>query len=401
MFFKYKARDKKGNASVGLVEARNEKEAADLLRKQELFIIDVVSAENRFSLFALNAFLTKVSFGDIVNLTRQLSTMVNAGLVLTEAINILRRQTPNHAMTELLDDVLKEIEAGKSLANALEKHPKYFSKIYVSLVRAGEAGGMLDKVLERLADNLEKEREFRGKIKSAMIYPTIIVIGMIAVVFLMMTVVVPKLLTMYKDFGMNLPLATRILITVSNLFVGYWWLMIISAIGLIFAFSVWKKTPFGKRILDSFALNIPVYGKLKKQIILVEFTRTLGMLVGAGLPILEALHIVSEAIDNVIYQEGIEEAAQKVEKGIPLAVPFSQNPNFPPILGQMVRTGEETGKLDEVLSKLSHYFEVESEQLVTGLTTAIEPIIMVVLGVGVAFLMMAIILPMYQMTNAF
>ncbi|TSC53519.1 MAG: Uncharacterized protein LiPW16_376 [Microgenomates group bacterium LiPW_16] len=241
---------------------------------------------------------------------------------------------------------------------------------------------MLDQVLARLAENLEKEREFNSKIKGAMIYPAIILVGMFVVVFIMMTMVVPKLTALYKDFGITLPIATRLLISISDFFVAFWWLILAGTVGAILGFRAWRKTPVGTRILDSLVLRLPIWGNLKKQIVLVEFTRTLGLLVGAGLPIIEALNIVSDSLDNIIYQEGVKEAAQKVD---------------PPILGQMIKVGEETGKLDESLLKLSRYFESESEQMVRGLTTAIEPLIMIVLGVGVGFLVWAIIMPMYQL----
>lgn len=400
-FFKYKVRDPKGKFTEGMVEARSDKDAAVLLREQGFLIVELNPAGAEISLTSLTAPLQRVSFGDIVNFTRQLSTMVTAGLTITEALSILRSQTPNQAFAKVLDEILHDIEAGNNLASALEKYPQHFSKIYVSLIRAGEAGGMLDKVLERLADNLEKQREFNGKTQGAMVYPAIIVVGMVIVVFIMMTMVVPKLTGLYKDFGIQLPLATRLLIAVSDFFVAFWWLIILGSIGAVVGFRAWKKTPMGTRILDTIVLRLPIWGNLKKEMILVEFTRTLGLLVGAGLPILEALNIVSDSLDNVVYRDGIKDAAMKVEKGFPLGVPLAQNPNFPPILGQMTKVGEETGKLDESLLKLSHYFESESEQLVRGLTTAIEPLIMVVLGLGVGFLVLAVVMPIYQLTEAF
>ncbi len=400
-FFKYKVRDQKGGFTSGMVEARSDKDAASLLRDQGLLVIELGPAGAELSWASLTAPLQRVSFGDIVTFTRQLSTMVTAGLTITESLSLLRSQTPNQAFAKVLDQILHDIEAGNNLASALEKHPDNFSRIYVSLVRAGEAGGMLDKVLARLADNLEKQREFNGKTKGAMVYPAMIVLGMVIVAFIMMTMVVPKLTGLYKDFGIQLPLATRILIATSDFFVAFWWLIIIAAVGAVIGFQAWKKTPVGIRILDTLVLRLPIWGNLKKEIILVEFTRTLGLLVGAGLPILEALNIVSDSLDNVVYRDGIKEAALKVEKGFPLGVPLAQNPNFPPILGQMTKVGEETGKLDESLLKLSHYFETESEQLVRGLTTAIEPLIMIVLGLGVGFLVLAVVMPIYQLTEAF
>lgn len=401
MLFNYKVKDAQGKLVKGVVEARSDREAAILLREQGFLIIDIKTASGGFSLSAIVSFLNRIGFSEIVDFTRQLSTMVTAGLTLTEALSILREQTRNEMMAKVLEDILHEIEAGNTLASALEKYPDCFSRIYVSLVRAGEASGKLDQVLARLADNLEKEREFRGKIQGAMIYPLIIIIGMIAVFFIMMTMVIPKMTAIYKDFGVSLPFTTKLLIFISDFFVGFWWLIIIGTVGLIFAFNAWRKTEVGNRMLDSLLLSLPLLGNLRRETVLVELTRTLGLLVGAGLPILEALNIVSDSLESVIYREGLKEAAAQVEKGFPLGVPLGQNPIFPPILGQMTKVGEETGKLDETLLKISRYFETESEQLVKGLTTAIEPIIMVILGLGVGFLIFSIIMPMYQLTSAF
>jgi type IV pilus assembly protein PilC len=397
--FNYRARDQEGKIVSGVVEARSDRDAVTLLREQGLLVVDLTPSGGGLSLSFLTDALQHVSFGDVVDFTRQLATMITSGLTLTDSLSVLTQQTRNPAFARVLDEIYHEIEVGNNFANALEKFPQHFSKIYIALVRAGEASGMLDKVLTRLADNLEKQREFNGKIKGAMIYPAIVVCGMIGVVFIMMTFVIPQMTAIYEDFGGELPLATKILIATSKFFVKYWYLILAGLAGAIFAFRGWRKTPVGRRMLDAAVLEIPIIGKLEKEIILVEFTRTLGLLVGAGLPILEALNIVSEALGNVLYEEGIKDAAQKVEKGFPLGVPLAQNPDFPPILGQMIKVGEETGKLDDSLLKLSRYFEIESEEMVKGLTQALEPIIMVVLGLGVAFLVLAVIMPIYKLTE--
>lgn len=400
MFFNYKAKNEKGNYSSGLVEAQNEKDAASLLKKQGLYILNLRRERAKNSL-PFSGLFNNISFNDIVNFTRQFSTMVSSGLTLTNALNILIGQTGNKALNSVLEDVLQEIQAGNNLSFALEKYPQHFSKIYIASIKAGEAGGLLDKVLIRLADNLDKERAFKSKIKGAMVYPTIIVLGMGAVVFIMMTMVVPKLTNLYKEFNASLPFATQLLISLSEIFVSFWWLIIFGGIGAFFLFRSWSRTPLGKAFLGQLILQIPVWGKIKKETILAEFTRTLGLLVGTGLPIIGALNIVSESIENTVYKEGILEAARQVEKGFPLGQPLAQNPAFPAIVAQMVKVGEETGKLDEALLKLAVYFEAESEEMLKGLTTAIEPLIMIVLGIGVAFLIWAIIMPIYKLTESF
>ena len=326
--------------------------------------------------------------------------MIVAGLSLPDSLTILRTQTTNPAFARVLD-IEHQIVGGGNLADSLGKYPTYFPAIYVALIRAGESSGTLDKVLSRLAETLEAQREFKSKVQGAMIYPVIIVIGMVAVVMVMMTVVIPKLTDLYKDFGISLPVSTQILITMSQFFVRFWWLMIIAGVGGFFGFMKWKKTAVGERIMDSLILRIPLFGELQKKVILVEFTRTLGMLITAGIHILEGLNILRDSVGNVLFRDAITDISKKVEKGFPLGDTFAQYDVFPPIVSQMMKVGEETGKLDDTLGKLSHYFETESEHLVKGLTTAIEPIIMVVLGVGVGFIVISVITPIYNLTSQF
>jgi len=287
------------------------------------------------------------------------------------------------------------------LSGALKKHSHSFSPTYVSLIEAGEASGNLNQILERLADNLEKSRATKGKLKSAMVYPMIIFIGMAVVVFIMMTVVMPKLTILYQDMNIELPLTTKLLISTSSIFAKFWWLILLAIGGLIFLFVSWKKTAMGKKMFDKIMLSLPIFGEVSKKLILVEFARTLGVLIGAGVPILKALKIVSSALTNVIYQDGIDQAAKGVEKGVPLGTLLSRNPIFPPILGQMVTVGEQTGKVDETLLRISAYFEQEGDEAVKGLTTALEPIIMVMMGVGIGFVVLSIIVPIYKLTSSF
>ncbi|OGG11014.1 hypothetical protein A2Z00_03690, partial [Candidatus Gottesmanbacteria bacterium RBG_13_45_10] len=389
--FQYKARGSDGKILVGLVEAPNESVASKLLHEKQLFVIHLSLSSRPLSVDAILQRFQHVKFSDIVNFTRQLSTMVVAGLSLPEALTILRAQTTNKEFAEMLQTVETQIVGGGNLADALARYPRYFPNTYIALVRAGESSGTLDQVLARLADILESQREFRSKVQGAMIYPVIIVIGMIIVVMVMMTVVVPKLTDLYKDFNIDLPFTTRLLMSTSGFFVRFWWLIILLGVGGFIAFQRWRKTPPGELVVDSVILRIPLLGDLQKKIILVEFTRTLGMLIASGIHILEGLRILRESLGNVVFRNAVTEVAKKVEKGLPLGDTFAQYEVFPPIVSQMMKVGEETGKLDDTLLKLSRYFESESEQLVKGLTTAIEPIIMVILGVGVGFIVISVI----------
>jgi len=398
--FVYKAKDKGGKTVSGIVEAGEEKQARLTLRERGLVPFSLSPARQDIFRDLTNKVLRRITLSDLATFTRQLSTMITAGLTVNDALTILKNQS-SPALAMVVEDVVRAVEGGSSLADALSRHPKVFNRVYVSLVKAGEAAGVLDEILARLAENLEKQREFQGKVKGAMIYPVIIVVGMIAVAGIMMIFVIPKLLSLYQEFQAKLPTPTRILISISNFMVKFWWMMLVGAMAGFYVLRGFGKTPLGRKKIDGLFLSLPIFGNLQKQIIMTEMTRTLGLLVAAGIPIVDAINIVSEGVGNSIIEQELKEAARQVEKGLPLASVLSVYEEFPPIVSQMISVGEETGKVDEVLTKLSHYFESESEQMVKGLTTAIEPLIMIVLGLGVGFLIIAVILPIYNLTTQF
>ena len=382
------------------MEAASSDQASKLLKEKQLFVISLRETSEK-SITSRFDKLQKVSFTDVVNFTRQLSTMVTAGLSIPDSLNILHTQTTNTVFAQVLSDIERSIVGGGNFGDALSKYPQHFTPIYISLIRAGEASGMLDKVLDQLADTLENQREFRGKVVGALIYPAIIVVGMVVVVIVMMVVVMPKLTDLYNDFGIKLPATTQMLITLSNFIIHDWWVVIITIASISYGFSRWKKTTIGAYMLDAFVLKIPLFGELQKKTILVEFTRTLAMLLSAGIHILDALKILKSSLNNVLYRNAIEDISKRVEKGFQLADTFASHKEFPPIVSQMLKVGEETGKIDDTLLKLSHYFQSETEQMVKGLTTAIEPIIMVVLGVGIGFIVLSVITPIYNLTAQF
>ena len=398
--FNYKAKDSAGRVVTGEVEAADMSSAAKLIKGKGFFVISLTpKIDNPLSL--LRRMREKITGSDVATFTRQLSTMINAGLPTTEGLLILRSQSKK-SMQRVVAQLLADVEAGDSFSNALSKHPKIFGKTYIALVKSGEVGGVLDAVLLRLADNLEKQQEFGSKVKGALIYPVIIVVGMVLVSAIMMIFVIPKLLSLYSDFNATLPLPTKILIGMSSFFVKYWFIVLALGGIALYVLRLYKATPEGRRKIDELIFKIPVYGELQRQIILTELTRTLSMMVGAGVSILESLHITSEVVGNTLISDALIDAANQVEKGFPIAFAFSRHPEaFPFILSQMVAVGEETGKMDEVLTKISRIFEVESDEKVKGLTAAIEPIVMVVLGLGVGFLVIAVILPIYNLTSSF
>ncbi|MFH0943158.1 MAG: type II secretion system F family protein [Candidatus Beckwithbacteria bacterium] len=398
--YNYCATNKENRKLKGIVEAVNLIQAQSILRQKGLFIIDLEKIEVVPGWMKwLNSF-KKIKNDHVVHFTRQLATMVNAGLPLAQALAILKYQS-GVGMGVIVDEVLREVEGGNSFFKALSKHEQVFNKVYLSLIQSGEAAGVLEKVLIRLATNMEKQAEFRAKTKNALIYPLIISVAMIAVAVIMMVFVIPKITSLYDEFGADLPGMTKILIGLSNFMVKSWYFQLLLLIGGSYSFWQWQKTPGGRAKYDQYILKMPIIGKLKTKIILTEITRTLALLVESGISIVEALEIVAGAADNYLFSKSIKQAAKDVEKGIPLAAAIGQFEHFPPIVAQMIAVGEETGKVDEVLFNVSGYFETESEQAIKGLTTAIEPLMMIVLGIGVAFLVIAIILPIYNLTSQF
>lgn len=398
--FSYRVKNEEGKTLDGVLEASSLDHASKLLRGRGYLIIKV-EEEKESELKEIMRRFERVKVDDVVNFTRQLSTMVSAGLPLTESLSILRVQSPP-AMSRVVSKVLEEVEGGKTLAVAMEEAGDgVFDDIYIALVKAGEAAGVLDEVLKRLAETMEKQRDFRSKTKGAMVYPMIVVIGMVIVAVIMMIFVVPRMTEMYKDFGAELPLPTRILIGASDFAVKFWYLLFLFFGAIGYVFLKWSKTEVGSVMIEEALMKMPVVGELRLKMVMTEFARTMSLLISAGISILDALRITSAAVGSKIIGAKMMMAASKVEKGQSLGLVLAELGEFPPIVPQMIAVGEQTGKMDEILDKLADYFEGESEQAVKNLTTAIEPMIMAVMGVGVGFLVFAVIMPIYNLTSQF
>lgn len=398
--YNYKAKDKNGKAVTGEVEASSESAAAKLVRERGYIVLSIKPSVG--SIFSVVTRLKdRITPSDVATFTRQFATMVNAGLPITEALLILRAQAKG-SMGKVVSQILADVEGGEPLSKSLAKHPKIFSQTYIALVKSGEVGGVLDNVLVRLADDLEKQQEFKGKVKGAMVYPAIIVTGMIIVSFIMMIFVIPKLTSLYDEFNAELPLPTRILIGISDAVIKFWPITITFVVLAIYGYKAYRKTASGKFKTDELLFKIPIIGDLQRQVILTDLTRTLSLMTGAGVSILEGLGITSQVIDNSVISTALKDVAKQVEKGLPVSFSFAKHPEaFPFILSQMIAVGEETGKMEDVLTKVSHVFEVESDQKVKALTSAIEPVVMILLGLGVGFLVIAVILPIYNLTSQF
>lgn len=393
----YKASTKEGKIIQGLIEANDVNEAANFLRSKEMMPIQI-NKKNEGILNKL-PFLNKTGSSDLILFTRQLSSMLASGLTLSKSLQILRDQIQNEAMIEVVNGIINDIEEGKPFSFAIAKYPEIFSSIYVSLIKAGESSGVLDKVLLRLATNLEKQAKLKSTVKGALLYPVIVVVLMVFVLFIMMIFVIPQLSILYKNLDVPLPLPTQIVVAMSNFFVSFWPVVIGIVALLIFLYKRWSRTVDGRLIIDNFILKLPVFGKLITQTILAEFSRTFGLLIGTGSLVVESLIQTADVTGNVHYKNAIKDVAKQVEKGISIGDALSGYALFPPMLVQLVKIGEQTGKIDETLGKASEYFENEVNQTVKTLTTAMEPFIMIVLGVGVAFLIISVITPIYSLIS--
>lgn len=396
----YKAVTNKGEPIDGLIEARDPSEAAAYLRSKELTPIKIVK-KGKNKLENMIPFLgDKINPKEVVTLTRQMSSMLSSGLTLLRSLEILKNQTGDRALADIIDTIIKDIQEGSSFSRAITKHPTVFSPVYIALIEASEGSGLLDKALSRLADTLEKQQKLRGTVRGALTYPVIVISMMVIVVFVMMIFVIPQMSSLYSSMSISLPLPTQILIQTSNFFVSFWYLIIGFMVLMGFLFKRWDRTIEGRLAVDSVKLKLPVFGKLIKKTILAEFTRTLGAMLASGTLVVEALEKVSDTTGNVHYKDAIVDISKRVEKGVSIGDAMSLYYLFPPNLIELVKIGEQTGKLDETLVKASDYFENEVDATVKTLSTALEPIILVVLGIGVAFLVISILTPIYEITSS-
>jgi type IV pilus assembly protein PilC len=393
--FLWEGKTRQGNIQKGEISANNKEEVIALLRRQNIMPV-AVSAKPREIKISFGA--PKITDKDIVIFTRQLATMIDAGLPLVQCLEILGSQTDNKTLAKTVIQVRTDVESGATFADALKKHPKVFDNLYVNMVAAGEAGGILDTILGRLAAYMEKFAKIKRQIKSAMIYPSVILFVAVAVVALLLVVVVPMLATMFKEAGQALPLPTRIVIAVSDFLKGWGGLiLLLSFVGLIVGIKQWRKTENGLRTTDRIAMKVPVAGMLITKVSVAKFTRTLGTLLTSGVPILEGLIIVARTAGNKIVEDAILTTRQSVSEGKTLAEPLTKANVFPPMVTQMIAVGEATGALDTMLSKIADFYDDEVDAAVAALTSMLEPMLMIFLGTTVGFVIVAMYMPIFQM----
>ncbi len=396
--FKYKAKDKTGNIKEGAIDAPNKQLAKGSLDDQGLKLISLEKEQK--SKFQIHIF-EKVKEKDIVIFSRQFSVMISANIPVVQALKVLIEQTESVKLKMIISEVADEVNAGSRLSEALGKRSKIFSDFYVSVVKSGETSGKLDEVLNYLADQMEKDYDMMHKVKGAMIYPAFVLSGLGAVGVIMMVWVVPKLTDIIAETGGELPFATRMLIFISGFLASFWWLILIVIVGGVFGFKYYIKLPTGERQFDFLKLKLPIFGPLFQKIYLVRFMRSMHTLISGGVAISTSLEVSANVVGNAIYRELITETREAIEGGSPLSSVFMESNEVPKMVSQMLSVGEKTGKVDVVLEKLTDFYSREIMNVLANLTKLIEPIIMVIMGIGVGMMVAAIIMPMYNMASQF
>jgi type IV pilus assembly protein PilC len=392
----FKAIDLVGVQSKGEVEADSKQAVNDQLKSRGLIVLDI--NEKRGSKEIKLPWSNRVKAGDLTIMTRQLSTMVSSGMTILRALYVLEAQTESDALKETLVAVRKDVEAGLPLSDALERHKKVFDPLFVAMVRAGETGGVLDSALLRVADQLEKAEALRRQVKSAMTYPTVIITFAMAVVFALVTFLVPVFAGVFKEFGGELPLITRFTVGLSDFVKGYWYLIILGTGGAIFGFKKFKKTPRGREIIQRAWLKAPMkIGDIVQKVALARWSRTFSALITAGVPLLSALDIVGKTAGNVVVEQAMEKVTESVKSGGTISGPLKESPVFPSMVGHMVGVGEETGALDAMLSKIADFYEDQVAAAVKSLTAIIEPIMIIIVGAIVGFIVIAMYMPMFSL----
>lgn len=394
--FLYVARETNTGREVrSTVEAATEQAAIAALLNRNLLVVSIQERVGKKGRTAGG----KVALADLVIFTRQLATMIDAGLAMVQCLQALAEQCQNKVMRDVIRDICARVEAGDSFSEALQKHPKAFSRLYVSMVSAGEKGGLLAEILARLATYLENAARLRKKVKSAMMYPTVVTIVAIGITIFLLVKVIPVFGDIYKGFGAALPGPTLYLIHISNLVKSYFLLFILGGGALVWGWLYFIKTKKGREFWDAKRIKLPVFGGIAHKICLARFTRTLASLIRSGVPILEVLQIVSQTVGNVIMEKAIRTAAVDIERGEGISAALSKHPIFPNMIIRMITAGEQTGKIDNMLERISDFLDEEIETTLSGLTSLIEPMLIVFLGVVIGGMVICMFLPIFKMSE--
>ena len=392
--FTYTARSASGELKTSTIDAQSKEDVVSQLRRQRLSVVKV--DEEAKPKKAKGG----IKMRDVVIFTRQFSTMINAGLPLVQALDILAKQTENKVLADVTRAVVFDVESGHTVADALSKHPKAFSELYVNMVAAGEAGGILDTILMRLATFMEKNDALVRKVKGAMIYPGVIMSVAFIAISVLLLFVIPVFESMFASVGLALPMPTRVVIGLSKFLKGYWWAVGGGAVGLFYLTRNYYKTSNGKLAIDKALLRFPVLGDVLRKSAVSRFTRTLGTLISSGVSILDGLEITAKTAGNRVIQDAIMASRSSIAGGDTIAAPLQKSAVFPPMVISMIAVGEQTGGLDEMLSKIADFYDEEVDAAVSGLLALLEPVMIVFLGVVVGGMVVAMYLPIFDMINA-
>jgi len=395
----FKAMDLTGAKATGEVEADSKQVVSDQLKSRGLIVLDI-SSKHQSREINIDLF-NKLKMTDLAIMTRQLATMVQSGMTILRALYVLEAQTENKILTEAIVAVRKDVEAGLPLSDALERHPKIFDPLFVSMTRAGETGGMLDESLIRVADQLEKADSLRRQVKSAMTYPAVVITFAGAVLLALVAFLVPVFIGVFKQFGGGLPPITKVTVTFSNLLTGYWYVMIGCTFAAVYSFRKWKRSERGRPQWDRFRLRVPMkIGDIVQKVALARWSRTLSALVSAGVPLLQALDITGKTAGNTVIEEAMSGVIESVKSGGTIADPLKESSVFPAMVSHMVSVGEETGSLDTMLSKIADFYEDQVDAAVKSLTSILEPVMIVFVGGIVGFIVISMYLPLFKVYDA-
>ncbi len=394
----FKAIDLTGGKARGEVEADSKQAVSDQLKQRGLIVLDI--ADKHSSREIEFQFMKRVKANDLAIFSRQLSTMISSGMSILRALYVLEEQTDDKYLTETIVAVRKDVEAGLPLSDAMARHPKVFNPLFVAMTQAGEMGGVLEDALVRVANQLQKDAALRRQIKSAMVYPSLVIFFAVGVMMALVAFLVPVFEGVFKEFGGELPKLTQVSVFMSKVVTGYWWLMFTSTAVAIVAFVKWKKTSWGRKQWDHFRLHVPMkIGAIVQQIAVARWSRTLASLTAAGVPLLQALEITGRTGGNVAVEEAMDGVIASVKRGGTIAAPLAQAPIFPAMVTHMVGVGEETGALDAMLDRVAEFYEEQVEASVKALTSILEPIMIVVIGSMVGFIVISMYLPLFEVYN--
>ncbi len=394
--YEWKGRDRNGNAQSGVLLADSKEAVIAALRRQQIVVTTVKEKGKEIALPRLGG---GISSKDIAVFTRQFSVMIDAGLPLVQCLDILGQQQENKAFQKVILQVRQDVEAGSSLAEAMRKHPQAFDDLYVNMVAAGEAGGILDTILQRLAVYIEKAVKLKTQVRSAMIYPISVITIAILVVYVILWKVIPVFASLFQGLGADLPFLTLAVVAMSNFIGRFWWLIIIVVVVAIFALRQYYQTETGRKTIDGLLLKAPVLGIILRKIAVARFCRTLGTLLSSGVAILESLDITARTAGNAIIEEAIMSVRKAVEEGKTIAEPLARTEQFPPMVCQMISVGEQTGAMDTMLSKIADFYEDEVDAAVDGMMKLIEPLMIFFLGIVIGTIVVAMYLPMFTLIS--